>query len=296
MTSPHAMLLGRPNYVGLSTSHFSHFSGGHDPFFIQHWSLLHTERLTIMPKVTYHIDNAPGKVYGKNSNELIFKEPATHAHIYTTATDTGLLRSTKKHLFRGPPSLKEGGVCVATIDDPSHGTLEMYHHHPASQDPPPSSTKLKLKNTSSWVPFSGSNGHAVTFRDSTYTWSGKSMLKRDRDGRVVAKISGSWFWQGKLADIEVDIPEMGDEEERRETLEMVLASFVLRWWSDKVEEEAKAKEKKEAQKEQKEVKTAVAKEKREAKQENVRKQKEEKEKEEIVVHQNVQEPGDGTNL
>lgn len=229
-----------------------------------------------MAKLIYHVENAPGKVYGKNSNELVFKEPNTHAHIYTTTTDTGLLRSTKKHLFRGPPSEKEGGICVATIDEPSHGTLEM-HHHSAGQDATPSSTKLKLKKTSSWVPLSGNNNHAVTFRDSTYTWSGKSTLKRDRDGRVVAKISGSWFWQGKLADMEVDIPEMGDEEERRETLEMVLASFVLRWWSDKVEDEERAKQKKEAQKEQRQVKNAVAKEKKEAKQEEVKKQKEEEE-------------------
>lgn len=230
-----------------------------------------------MAKIIYHVENAPGKVYGKNSNELIFKEPNTHAHIYSTATDTGLLRSTKKHLFRGPPSEKEGGVCVATIDEPSNGTLEMHHHPAGSQDAPSPSTKLKLKKTSSWVPLSGNNLHAVTFRDSTYTWSGKSTLKRDRDGCVVAKITGSWFWQGKLGDMELDIPEMGDEEERRDTLEMVLASFVLRWWTDKVEEEEKAKEKAAAQKEEKEVKKAVAKEKKEVKLEEVKKQKEEEE-------------------
>lgn len=239
-----------------------------------------------MAKIIYHVENAPGKVYGKNSNELMFKEPNTHAHIYSTATDNGILRSTKKHLFRGPPSEKEGGVCVATIDEPSNGTLEMHHHHAAGGQEAPSSsslssTKLKLKKTSSWVPLSGNNLHAVTFRDSTYTWSGKSTLKRDRDGRVVAKVSGSWFWQGKLGDMELDIPEMGDEQERRDTLEMVLASFVLRWWSDKVEEEEKAKEKAAAQKEEKEVKKAVAKEKKEAKLEEVKKQKEEKEEEEV---------------
>lgn len=254
-----------------------------------------------MAKIVYHVENAPGKVYGKNNNELVFKEPNTHAQIYTTATDTGLLRSTKKHLFRGPPDRKEGGVCIATIDEPSNGTLEM-HHHPAGQDAPSSSTKLKLKKTSSWVPLSGNNLHAVTFRDNTYTWSGKSTLKRDRDGRVVAKLSGSWFWQGKLADMELDIPEMGDEEERRETLEMALASFVLRWWSDKVEEEEKAKEKAAAQKEQKEVKKAVAREKKEAKQEEVKKQKEEEEVKKVgepvqgAVAQHAREPGDGSHI
>lgn len=250
-----------------------------------------------MAKIIYHVENAPGKVYGKNSNELIFKEPNTHAHVYSTATDTGLLRSTKKHLFRGPPSEKEGGVCVATIDEPSNGTLEM-HHHPdsGSQDAPSSSTKLKLKKTSSWVPLSGNNLHAVTFRDSTYTWSGKSTLKRDRDGRVVAKITGSWFWQGKLGDMELDIPEMGDEEERRDTLEMVLASFVLRWWSDKVEEEEKAQEKAAAQKEEKEVKKAVAKEKKEAKLEDVKKQKEEEEvKKQAVVAQSAVAQNEGNS-
>ncbi|KAJ4389709.1 hypothetical protein N0V93_007181 [Gnomoniopsis smithogilvyi] len=254
-----------------------------------------------MAKLVYHVENAPGKVYGKNSNELVFKEPNTHANIYTTATDTGLLRSTKKHLFRGPPSEKEGGVCVATIDEPSNGTLEM-HHHPSGQDASSTSTKLKLKKTSSWVPLSGNDLHAVTFRDSTYTWSGKSTLKRDRDGRVVAKLSGSWFWQGKLADMELDIPEMGDEEERLETLEMVLASFVLRWWTGKVEEEEKAKEKAAAQKEQKEVKQAVAKEKKDAKREEIKKQKEEQEVKKLgetaqgAAVQDVLESGDHSHI
>lgn len=255
-----------------------------------------------MSKVTYHIENAPGKIYGKNSNELVFKEPTSNAHIYTTATDTGLLRATKKHLFRGPPSEKEGGVCVATIDEPSAsnhggGTLEM-HHHPgsnssSSQDnnktasaaPAVTSTKLKLTKTTSWVPslLSGSNNHSVTFRGTTYTWTGKATLKRDRDSRAVARVTGGWFFQGKLADIEIDVPaaedvEGGEEEEalRRETLEMVLASFVLRWWAEKVEEAARAAEKKEAAKEQKEVQRAVAKEKKVAK-EVEKKQKEEAE-------------------
>ncbi|KAJ4422274.1 hypothetical protein N0V82_003029 [Gnomoniopsis sp. IMI 355080] len=255
-----------------------------------------------MAKIVYHVENAPGKVYGKNSNELVFKQPNTNANIYTTATDTGLLRSTKKHVFRGSPNEKEGGVCIATIDEPSNGTLEM-HHHPTGQEAPSSSTKLKLKKTSSWVPLSGNNLHAVTFRDSTYTWSGKSTLKRDRDGRVVAKLTGSWFWQGKLADMELYIPEeVGNEEERRETLEMVVASFVLRWWSDKVEEEEKAKERAAAQKEQKEVKKAVAKEKKEAKQEEVKKHKKEEEVKKLgetalgAAPQDVPPSGDGSHV
>ncbi|CAN8102981.1 unnamed protein product [Discula destructiva] len=247
-----------------------------------------------MSKVTYHIENAPGKIYGKNSNELIFKEPASNAHIYTTATDTGLLRATKKHLFRGPPSEKDGGVCIATIDEPSHSTLEMHHHHSdptGDAAPRTTTTKLKLVKKSSWVPLSGSSGHSLTFRDSTYTWSSnKSTLTRDRDSAVVARVTGGWFFQGKLADIEVDVPEDvvggdgdGDdikEEARRDTLEMVLASFVQRWWGDKVEEETRAREKKEAAREQKEVQKAVAREKKGAKEEEEKKKKRQQKEEE----------------
>lgn len=258
-----------------------------------------------MSKIIYHIENAPGKIYGKNSNELIFKEPTSNVHIYSTATDTGLLRATKKHLFRGPPSEKEGGVCVATIDEPSAsnhggGTLEM-HHHPATAATGggDASTKLKLTKTTSWVPNllpGAAPNHSVTFRGTTYTWSGKATLKRDRDGRAVARVTGGWFFQGKLADIELDVPEDdgGGEEGRRETLEMVLASFVLRWWADKVEEAARAAEKKEAAKEQKEVKKAVAMEKKVAKEEEKKKQQ----KEEVVVEgvddgQAAPGPGEG---
>lgn len=274
----HFSMLLPSHFIPSSTLTGKHYS----------YKLLAPRRLELpfkMSQATYHIENAPGKVYGKNSDELIFKEPTSHAHIYTTTTtDTGggLLQSTsnpKKHLFRGPPSEKEGGVCVATIDEPRHGTLAMHHGGDAA-----ASTALKLTKTTSWVPLSGNNNHSVTFRGSTYTWSGRATMKRDRDSRVVAKVTGGWFFQGKLADIEVEVPEDvggkegdgGREQGRRETLEMVLASFVLRWWGDKVEEEAKAEEKREAAKEQKEVKKAVAREKKEAKEEEkaVKKQKE----------------------
>lgn len=219
-----------------------------------------------MPKLTYRIENAPGKIYGKNSNELVFKEPSSDALVYSTATDSGMLKNTKKQLYRGPPSEKEGGVSVATIDEPSHGTLEMHHHRKDGKDEA-ASTKLKLKKSSSWVPFSGRNNHGLTFRDATYTWGGKSQLKRDKDGRMMAKTVGPWFWQGKLGDLEVDIPEMGDADERRDLLEMVLATFVLRWWGDKVAEEERVREaKKKAQiqkQEKQDQKKAIAKEKKE---------------------------------
>lgn len=259
-----------------------------------------------MSKVSYHIENAPGKIYGKNSNELIFKEPTSNAHIYTTATDTGLLRATKKHLFRGPPSEKEGGVCVATIDEPSAsnhggGTLEM-HHHPvttttnATEAAAVASTKLKLTKTTSWMPtlLVGDSNHSVTFRGTTYTWSGKATLKRDRDSRVVAHVTGGWFFQGKLADIEVDVPEDVEGEDvqegRRETLEMVLASFALRWWAGKVEEAARVAEKKQAAREQKEVAKAVAMERKVAVAKE-KQQKKEGKKEEVQ-----DKPGEGATV
>lgn len=213
-----------------------------------------------MPKLTYRIANAPGKVYGKNSNELVFKEPTSDALIYSTATESqGLLKkSIKKQLFRGPPGEKEGGVCVATIDEPSAtgkgvggGSLEMHHHRQGKDEV--ASTKVTLKKASSWVPFSGNNNHGLSFRDAGYTWSGSTspQLKRDGDGKVVARTVGPWFWEGKLGDMEVDVPEMGDEDERRDLLELALASFVLRWWGDKVVEEEKAKEAKKKQAEKK---------------------------------------------
>ncbi|KAF3767376.1 hypothetical protein M406DRAFT_328459 [Cryphonectria parasitica EP155] len=210
-----------------------------------------------MPKLTYTIENAPGKIYGKNSNELIFKEPSSHAIIYSTATTTsgGLLtmgaKKNKKQLFRGPPSEKDGGACVATLDEPASDsagrdeTLEMHHvklDGSSSHGTEPASTRLQIKKTSSWVPLAGGDRHAVTFREEGYTWSGKALLKRDRDGRVVARVAGPWFWQGKLGDMEVDVPEMGDEEERRSLLEMVLATFVARWWGERVVGEERAKE------------------------------------------------------
>lgn len=260
-----------------------------------------------MPKLTYRIENAPGKIYGKNENELMFREPTSGAVVYSTTTASGMMKSTKKQLFRGPVSEKEGGFCVATIDEPHSGTLEMHHHHVQSpsiattaaakaddgEDATTTTTSstLKMKKTSSWVPFSGKNNHAVTFRDAKYTWSGTTQLKRDSDGHVVAKVAGPWFWQGKLGDMEVDITSSsssatGGEEgeivkteavEDREVLEMVLATFVLRWWGEKVKAEEEAREKKKQQEElkrEKELeKKAVASQKKE--QEDKRRQAEE---------------------
>lgn len=261
-----------------------------------------------MPQLTYRIENAPGKIYGKNSNELVFKEPFSGAVVYATATASGMLKSTKKQLFRGPASEKDGGVCVATIGEPGSGTLEMHHHH---IQPAPSTTTaaavaedredlnskmtttttttaitsstLKMKKTSSWVPFSGKNNHAVTFRDAKYTWSGTTQLKRDSDNHVVAKVAGPWLWQGKLGDMEVDIPSSsssssgkaenvvaahGGADKDREILEMCLATFVLRWWGEKVKAEEEARQKKkqlDEQKREKELeKQALASQKKEA--------------------------------
>lgn len=245
-----------------------------------------------MPKLTYRIENAPGKIYGKNANELIFKEPASGAVVYSTTTASSMMKSTKKHLFRGPVSEKEGGVCVATIDEPHSGTLQMHHRQVQSPTTKAAAAKvdegedsattttsstLKMKKTSSWVPFSGKNNHAVTFRDAKYTWSGATQLKRDSDGHVVAKVAGPWFWQGKLGDMEVDITSSSDTGkgetietetiEDREILEMVLATFVLRWWGEKISAEEEVREKKrqqeEAKKERELEKAAVASQKKE---------------------------------
>lgn len=256
-----------------------------------------------MPKLTYRIENAPGKVYGKNSNELVFKEPSSNALIYSTATDsTGLLtKTTKKQLYRGPPSEKEGGVCVATIDEPSHAadgsgggkteTLEMHHHHHHQKQArdsseggedkgsEESSSKLRVKKTSSWVPLvSGGDSHALTFRGAGYTWTGgRTRLRRDADGRTMARVMGPWFWESKVGELEVDVPEMGDEDERRDLLEVVLATFVARWWGDKAAGEARAREAKRVQAEKKKVKEG---EKRVAAKEKAEEDKENKKAEE----------------
>ena len=203
-----------------------------------------------MPKLTYRVENAPGRIYGKNSDELVFKEPTRNATIYSTSTEAGWLKSTRKHLWRGQPSEKEGGICIATIDEPSNATLAV---HPArtseSEDTTETSsdtTRLKLKTT--WF---GSDNRTVTFQGVTYTWTGTSKIT-DKDGHVVARMEKPWFFQGKLGDLEIDIE---DGNEGREVLEMVLATYVQRWWEEKVKaekakeeaKEQKAKEKKAAQ-------------------------------------------------
>ncbi|KAL2289508.1 hypothetical protein FJTKL_01778 [Diaporthe vaccinii] len=205
-----------------------------------------------MPKLTYQVENAPGRIYGKNSNELVFKEPSANAVIYSTSTETGWVKSTKKHLWRGKPSDKDGGICIATIDEPSHATLAVHPsrtaEQPAAEEAEPADEKAKLKLKSTWF---GSNNRTVTFRGVTYTWTGTSKIT-DKDGKVVAKMAKPWFYQGKLGDLELDVDE-GDE--GREVLEMVLATYVQRWWEDKVRaekaaeeaKEQKAKEKKAAQ-------------------------------------------------
>jgi len=193
-----------------------------------------------MPQLTYQVENAPGRIYGKNSNELVFKEPSANAVIYSTSTETGWVKSTKKHLWRGKPSEKDGGICIATIDEPSHATLAV---HPSRTAEPTQETesaaaadeKAKLKLKSTWF---GSNNRTVTFRDVTYTWTGTSKIT-DKDGKVVAKMAKPWFYQGKLGDLEIDVDE-GDE--GREVLEMVLATYVQRWWEQKVTAEKAAEE------------------------------------------------------
>lgn len=229
-----------------------------------------------MPQLTYRIENAPGRIYGKNANELVFKEPSSGVVVYSTTTTSGLLKNRKKQLFRGPANEKEGGVCVATIYEPGSGTLEMHHHLQPRQtraeddDKATTSATLKLKKTTSWVPFTSRDNHTVTFRDAQYTWRGTSQLKRETDGHIVANVAGPWFWQGKLGDMEVDISSEGqydDTDEGREVLEMVLATFVLRWWGERAKAEEMKREKKhqkeEAETERKQEKEAVASQKRE---------------------------------
>jgi hypothetical protein len=195
-----------------------------------------------MPKLTYQVDNAPGRIYGKNSNELVFKEPSANAVIYSTSTETGWVKSTRKHLWRGQPSEKDGGICIATIDEPSNATLAVHPSRTAepsggTEEPAAAATdeKAKLKLKSTWF---GSNNRTVTFRDVTYTWTGTSKIT-DKDGKVVAKMAKPWFYQGKLGDLEIDV---GEGDEGREVLEMVLATYVQRWWEEKVKAEKAAEE------------------------------------------------------
>lgn len=212
-----------------------------------------------MPKLTYQVENAPGRIYGKNSNELVFKEPSANAVIYSTSTETGWVKSTKKHLWRGQPSEKDGGICIATIDEPSNATLAV---HPSRTAEPTTTEeaesgsaagdeKAKLKLKSTWF---GSNNRTVTFRGVTYTWTGTSKIT-DKDGKVVAKMAKPWFYQGKLGDLEIDVEE-GDE--GREVLEMVLATYVQRWWEDKVKAEKAAEEAKEQKAKEKKAAQAAA--------------------------------------
>ncbi|ROW04977.1 hypothetical protein VPNG_06972 [Cytospora leucostoma] len=216
-----------------------------------------------MSRLTYRVENAPGRIYGKNADELVFKEPTRDAVIYSTSTDSGWLKSTRKHLWRGPPSEKEGGICIATIDEPSHATLAV---HPArtseteeSIDTSNDTTKLKLKTT--WF---GSNNRTVTFGDTTYTWTGTSKIA-DEAGNVVARMAKPWFFQGKLGDLEIDI-EQGDE--GREVLEMVLATYVQRWWEEKVKvEKAKLEAIEQKTKEKKAARAAAKSQKEQAKRE-----------------------------
>ncbi|KUI64891.1 hypothetical protein VM1G_01207 [Cytospora mali] len=196
-----------------------------------------------MSKLIYRVENAPGRIYGKNSDELVFKEPTRDAVIYSTSTKSGWLKNTRKHLWRGLPSEKEGGICIATIDEPIHATLAV---HPArtsetedSTDTTSDTTRLKLKTT--WF---GSNSRTVTFSGVTYTWTGTSKIT-DKDGNVVARMTKPWFFQGKLGDLEIDIEH--DDENGRQVLEMVLATYVQRWWEEKVKAE-KAKEEAKEQK------------------------------------------------
>lgn len=219
-----------------------------------------------MPKLTYQVENAPGRIYGKNSNELVFKEPSANAVIYSTSTETGWVKSTKKHLWRGKPSDKDGGICIATIDEPSSATLAVHPSRTAETkseeaDSTATDEKAKLKLKSTWF---GSNNRTVTFRDVTYTWTGTSKIT-DKDGKVVAKMAKPWFYQGKLGDLEIDID---DGDEGREVLEMVLATYVQRWWEEKVKAEKAAEEAKEQKaKEKKAAQAAVTAKKQQDKKE-----------------------------
>lgn len=231
--------------------HKSHISA--TPVLIKLYCFTYT--VTTMPKLTYQVENAPGRLYGKNSNELVFKEPSANAVIYSTSTETGWVKSTKKHLWRGKPSDKDGGICIATIDEPSNATLAVHPSRTAeptteeSEAATDETEKLKLKST--WF---GSNNRTVTFRGVTYTWTGTSKIT-DKDGKVVAKMAKPWFYQGKLGDLEVDVDE-GDE--GREVLEMVLATYLQRWWEDKVKAEKAAEEAKEQKAKEKKAAQAAA--------------------------------------
>lgn len=216
---------------------------------------LHVGSTSAMPKLTYQVENAPGRIYGKNSNELVFKEPSANAVIYSTSTETGWVKSTKKHLWRGQPSEKDGGICIATIDEPSHATLAVHPSRtaePTEEADPAADEKAKLKLKSTWF---GSNNRTVTFRGVTYTWTGTSKIT-DKDAKVVAKMAKPWFYQGKLGDLEVDVDE-GDE--GREVLEMVLATYVQRWWEEKVKAEKAAEEAKEQKAKEKKAAQVAAK-------------------------------------
>lgn len=220
-----------------------------------------------MPKVTYTVENAPGRIYGKNASELVFKEPESGAVNYSTSTTSGLLKSTKKQLYRGPPGEKDDGICIATIDEPTKGTLTVVHHtttadpeegsegntegEDKSEDKSEHNTEhLKLKST--WF---GSNNRTVTFKNVQYTWTGTTKIT-DKDGKIVAQMAKPWFFQGKLGDIEVDV---ADGEEGQEVLEMVLATYVQRWWEDKLKAEEAAKEAKEQKAKEKKAAQAAAK-------------------------------------
>ncbi|KAK2605665.1 hypothetical protein N8I77_008487 [Diaporthe amygdali] len=217
-----------------------------------------------MPKLTYQVANAPGRIFGKNSNELVFKEPSANAVIYSTSTETGWVKSTKKYVWRGQPSEKEGGICIATIDEPSYATLAVHPSRTAETEEAETASddKAKLKLKSTWF---GSNNRTVTFRGITYTWTGTSKIT-DKDGKVVAKMAKPWFYQGKLGDLEIDID---DGEEGREVLEMVLATYVQRWWEEKVKAEKAAEEAKEQKaKEKKATQAAVKSQKQQEKKES----------------------------
>lgn len=241
-----------------------------------------------MPKLTYQIEHAPGKVYGTNSNELLFKEPSSHAIVYSTSTHSagGILTSKKhtKQLFRGDPT---SGVCIATLDEPTSPQHNTKSPAPLTMEMHPT-TKLTLqapKKSTSWLPYSsswssnGSGSVAFTFDGASYTWITSTRLKRDADGRTIARSTAPWFWQRGLGSLEVDVPEMGDEAERRGMLEVAVGTFVLRWWAGRVAEEERAHEAAEKKKREKRQRAEVEKEvaarkKAEQKQENAKKKEE----------------------
>lgn len=234
-----------------------------------------------MPKVTFLVAHPPGLIYGSDGSELVFRDPATNATVYCTATaTTGVLRrTTRKHLFRGPVATEKDGaaVRVAAVDAPTAGTVELAPEALAApeddaegkdgaEDAP---ITLKLKK-----PWFSSANRTVEFRGETYTWQGATRAT-DGKGKVVARLREPWFYQGKVGDLEVEVGEDGveggevNQEKDREVLEMVLATYVARWWEEKVKEE-------EAKKEEKELKDKEAK----AKKEKVKVEKEKKKHEE----------------